>query len=97
MIIKEMLRHGTDTYCYLDQEKKTSHPPLVFKTFSTREILTVIRSLQNKNSFGYDEISTKLLKISAKYICSPLTYICNRCVDWTFSRETKILNHKTII
>ena len=40
----------------------------------------VIRSFQNKNSFGCDEISTKLLKLSAKYICSPLTYICNRSV-----------------
>jgi hypothetical protein len=60
------VRHGTDNYCYLNKKKKTSYPPLVFKTFSTREILMAIRSFQNKNSFGYDEISTKLLKISAK-------------------------------
>jgi len=32
------------------------------------------------HSRGYDEISTKLLKISATYICSPLTYICNKFI-----------------
>ena len=29
---------------------------------------------------GYDVISTKLLKISATYICSPWTYICNKSI-----------------
>jgi hypothetical protein len=33
-----------------------------------------------KNYHGYDKISTKLLKISASYICSPLTYICNKSI-----------------
>jgi hypothetical protein len=31
-----------------------------------------------KNSCGYDEISTKVLKISAPFISSPLCYICNK-------------------
>ena len=38
----------------------------------------MINSLKTKNSFSYDEISPKILKISANYISSPLTYICNR-------------------
>ena len=33
-----------------------------------------------KNSNGYDEICTKLFKINATYICSPLTYICNKSI-----------------
>jgi len=33
-----------------------------------------------KNSHGYNEICTELLKISATYICSPLTYICNKSI-----------------
>jgi pyruvate/oxaloacetate carboxyltransferase len=45
-------------------------PPMVFKTFSTQEITSIINSVKTKNSSGYDEISTKLLKISANYICS---------------------------
>jgi hypothetical protein len=28
----------------------------------------------------FDEVSTKLLKISATYICSPLTYFCNKSI-----------------
>jgi hypothetical protein len=31
-----------------------------------------------KNSCGYDEISTKVLKISAPFISCPLCYICNK-------------------
>jgi hypothetical protein len=56
-------------------------PPLVFKTFSTQEITSIIKSNKTKNSSDYDEISTKPLKISANYICSPLTYICNKSVS----------------
>jgi hypothetical protein len=78
---QENIRHGNPhTYCYLDQGVGVSYPPLVFKTFSTQELLSIIRSIQTKNSSGYDEISTKLLKISANYVCSPLTYICNKSV-----------------
>jgi hypothetical protein len=43
--------------------------------------MSIIKSIKTKNSSGYDEISTKLLKISANYICSPLTYICNKSVS----------------
>jgi len=52
-----------------------------FKSFSTKEITSIIKSLKTKNSFGYDEISTKLLKISVTYISSPLTYICNKSIS----------------
>jgi hypothetical protein len=37
-----------------------------------------MKSLKTKYSHGYYEISTELLKISAPYICSPLTYIYNK-------------------
>ena len=59
------------------------HPPssLVIKTFSTKEITSIIKALKTKNSHGFDEISTKLLKISATSICSPLTYICNKSIS----------------
>jgi len=55
---------------------------LVIKTFSTKEITSIIKALKTKqkNSHGFDEISTKLLKISATYICSPLSYICNKSI-----------------
>jgi hypothetical protein len=37
--------------------------------------------LKTKNSYGYDEISTRILKASAPYILSPLSYIGNRILS----------------
>jgi len=65
---------------YLVQQVGDSLSPLVFKPTSTREIISIIKSLSTKNSFGYEEISTKILKISTNFICSPLTYIFNKSV-----------------
>jgi len=57
--------HGKlSAYNYLVQQGGDSFSPLVFKPTSTQEIISIIKSLKTKNSFGYDEISTKILKIS---------------------------------
>ena len=45
------------------------------------EINKIIYSLKCKDSYGYDEISTRILKISAPYILSPLTYIFNKILS----------------
>jgi len=45
---------------------------------STKDVGNIIKSLNTKNSYGYDEISTKLLKLSRPFILSPLTHICNK-------------------
>jgi hypothetical protein len=37
-----------------------------------------VNSLRSKNSCGYDEISTTLLKNCADYISVPLNYLCNQ-------------------
>jgi len=60
-------------------EKNYIHPSsaLLFKTFSAKEITFIMKSLKTKNSHGYDERNTELLKTSATYIYSPLTYIFN--------------------
>jgi hypothetical protein len=67
-------------YVCLEQNYDYSPPSLVIKTFSTKEITSIIKALNTKNSHGFDEIFMKLLKISAAYICSPLTYICNKSI-----------------
>jgi hypothetical protein len=54
---------------------------MVFKLFSAQEIISIIKSLKTKDSSGYDEISTKLLKINASCISSPLKYICNNFIS----------------
>jgi len=48
---------------------------------STHEIGQIIKSLKSKNSSGYDEISTRILKLIAPYILSLLTQICNRILS----------------
>jgi len=37
--------------------------------------------LKCKDSYGYEEISSRILKISAPYVLSPLTYIFNKTVS----------------
>ena len=50
---------------YLEQNYVHPSSSLVFKTFSTKESTSIIKTLETKNSNGYNEISSKLLKISA--------------------------------
>jgi hypothetical protein len=78
---QENIKYGNHhTYRYFDQNVEASYPPLAIKPFSTHEILSVIKSIKTKKPSGYDEISTKILKISANYTCSPLTHMCNKSV-----------------
>jgi hypothetical protein len=37
----------------------------------------IIKSLRTKNTCGYYEISNQIIKLSAPFVISPLTYICN--------------------
>ena len=53
-------------------------PSIKFKNTSPKEIEKIINSLKIKESTGYDEVCTKILKISAPFIGSPLSYICNK-------------------
>ena len=60
------------------------------KLNSTHEINTIIHSLKCKDSYGYDEISSRILKISAPYILSLLTYIFNKVLSTgTFPERLK--------
>jgi hypothetical protein len=61
-------------YC-LNLTANGSFPKLVLKNVTTKETEKVVFSLHLKNSSGYDEISTKTLKISAPHTSSPLCYI----------------------
>jgi hypothetical protein len=70
-------------------------PGIKFKNTSTKEIENIINSLQIKESTCYDEISTKILKMSAPFINSPLSYICNKSMlSGTFPTRLKPLLKK---
>ena len=54
------------------------------------ELENIAKTLKTKNSHGYDEISTKILRSSIYYISSPLTYIINRMLaTGTFPNRLK--------
>jgi Notch-like protein len=74
------LSSETKVKCYFNQSDKLYFPSFILKTFSTREISSIINSIKTKNTHGYDEVSTKILKLSSNYITSPLTHICNRII-----------------
>ena len=62
------------------------YPNIKFRYTSKKEIEKIIKSLKTKNAQGYDEISVKILKWSAPFISSPLTYICNKSLETGFFR-----------
>jgi len=51
------------------------------KNTTTYEVNKIIQSIKSKNSSGYDEISSRILKISTSYIISPLTFIFNKILN----------------
>jgi hypothetical protein len=55
-------RHTTD---YLNLNYGHYFPDIQWKYISTYEIQNIIKLLKLKNSFGFDEISMKVLKISS--------------------------------
>jgi Reverse transcriptase (RNA-dependent DNA polymerase). len=63
---------------YLDLTHRSPFPKVRFINITTKDIEKVISSLHPKNSCGCDEISMKILYISAPYISSPLCYIFNK-------------------
>ena len=62
---------------YLFSAFNQSFPSIKLKFVSTKEIEDITNSLKSKDSHGYDEIQTKMLKASIPYISSPLTCLCN--------------------
>jgi hypothetical protein len=73
-------------------------PSRKFNNTSSKEIKKIINSLKIKESSGYDEISTKILKTSAPCICSPLNYICNKSIlSGTFPTQLKYAVVKPIL
>jgi Notch-like protein len=62
---------------YLDSRYNSTFENIRWHYTSIAEIRKIMKSLKIKSSYGYDEISTKMLKVSMPYIFPPLTYICN--------------------
>ena len=59
---------------YLTKAFNQPFPTIKPKCVSPKETEDITKSLKAKDSHGYDEISTKILKLSIYYISSPVTY-----------------------
>jgi hypothetical protein len=66
----------------MEQAFNKSYPNMECKCTTKKEIEQIIKSLKTKTHFGYDEISTKILKVSCPFISSPKNYICNKIFFW---------------
>jgi hypothetical protein len=55
---------------YLSRACNQLFPQIALKCVSSKEIEDDIKSLKTKNSYGYDGIATKILKVSSSYISS---------------------------
>jgi hypothetical protein len=74
-------KHNVNTYenpiYYLSRAFNQPFPTINPKSVSSKAIEDITKLLKIKNSHGYDEIPTKILKSSIYYISSPLTYVYN--------------------
>jgi hypothetical protein len=65
---------------YAKEVTKLRYTTFQSKPTATTEIENIIKTLKPRNSYGYDEISTKLLKITAPSVSSALNYISNKVI-----------------
>ena len=79
--LKENRSNRNDPLTYLRQNFKQPSSAIKLKNTTTHEIDKIIHSMKLKDSHGYDEISTRILKMSAPYILSPLTFISNKTLS----------------
>lgn len=61
----------------LKNSLNTSYNKIVYDLTTSKEIVNVISSLNQKNSCGYDGINTKVLKACAHVISRPISLLCN--------------------
>jgi len=73
--------NNKDPITYLRQNFKHCYSQINLKNTTTHEINKIIKSMKNKTSHGYDEISDKILRVSAPFILSPLTYMFNKVLS----------------
>jgi len=67
---------------FMEQAFNKPYPSMECKCTTTKEIEQIIKSFKTNNSYGYDDISTKILKIICLFISFPTNYISNKMLFW---------------
>jgi hypothetical protein len=76
--------NNKDSISYLHQNFRQSFPIMKLRNTTMYEIEKIIHSFKCKNSYGYDEISTRILKASTPCVLSPLIYTFNKILSTVF-------------
>jgi hypothetical protein len=66
---------------FLRDSYPNSFPNMKTIPVTEAEIIGIINSLKSKNSSGYDEISSNILKLCGPQISRPVCYICNKSIS----------------
>jgi hypothetical protein len=73
--------NNKDSIPYLRQNFRQPFSTVQLRNTTTYETEKIINSLKCKNSYGYDEISSRILKVSTPYVLSPVTYIFHKILS----------------
>jgi hypothetical protein len=66
-----------DAVSFLKAAFPVKFPSINIIPTTETEMKSVINSLKSTNSSGYDEVTSKILKVCSALISRPLTHICN--------------------
>ena len=73
--------NSKDAITYLHQNFSQFSSTMNLGNTTPFEIKKIINSFKRKNSYGYDVISTRILKVSTPYVLAPLTYIFDKILS----------------
>ena len=78
---KDITSNRIDPIDYLYNFYSKPFSKIKWQYTSTHEIRKIIKALKSKSSCGYDEITSRIIKVSAPFVISPLTHICNAALS----------------
>jgi hypothetical protein len=78
---KDIISNRVNAIDYLHNFYSKPFTNLNWQYASTYEIEKIIKAIKSKNSYGYDEISSCIIKVSALFIISSLSHICNAALS----------------
>jgi len=83
-LFKNLLKNtinSNDSVSYLHQNFRQSFSTIQLRNTTAYEMEKIIHSLKCMNSYGYNEISSRILKVSTPHISFPLTFIFNKILS----------------
>jgi len=79
--VNNVSKDNVDHSNYLITNFNNMFSRINWKYATMYEINKITKSLTNTTLYGYNEIPIKILKLSAPFIISPLTHICNKSLS----------------